>query len=74
MAVARSRELADWRVAMIAKHELLDMAAKLSLNPHVVEKDYALGWMSIPEQNWPPPRFDIGQLLGGGALSRVLRK
>ena len=30
---------------MIDKRELLDFAAKHQLNPHVVEKDYALGWM-----------------------------
>ncbi len=29
---------------MIGKRELLDIAATLRLNPHVVEKDYALGW------------------------------
>jgi predicted nucleotidyltransferase component of viral defense system len=29
---------------MIPKRELLDIAAAVSLNPHVVEKDYALGW------------------------------
>ena len=30
---------------MIDKREILDAAARYSLNPHVVEKDYALGWM-----------------------------
>lgn len=30
---------------MIDRRELLDMATKMSLQPHVVEKDYALGWM-----------------------------
>lgn len=29
---------------MITKREILDAASKLNLNPHVVEKDYALGW------------------------------
>ena len=29
---------------MIGKRELLDIACTLSLHPHVVEKDYALGW------------------------------
>ena len=29
---------------MISKREILDTAGKLNLNPHVVEKDYALGW------------------------------
>lgn len=29
---------------MISKREILDIAAKLNLNPHVAEKDYALGW------------------------------
>ena len=29
---------------MIDKREILDIAATAGLNPHVVEKDYALGW------------------------------
>jgi predicted nucleotidyltransferase component of viral defense system len=29
---------------MISKRELLEIVAALRLNPHVVEKDYALGW------------------------------
>jgi predicted nucleotidyltransferase component of viral defense system len=29
---------------MIGKREILDIAATVGLNPHVVEKDYALGW------------------------------
>ncbi len=29
---------------MIGKREILDAATKLNLNPHVVEKDYAIGW------------------------------
>jgi predicted nucleotidyltransferase component of viral defense system len=29
---------------MIGKREILDTAARVGLNPHVVEKDYALGW------------------------------
>lgn len=30
---------------MIDKREILDMATRMSLTPHVVEKDYVLGWM-----------------------------
>jgi predicted nucleotidyltransferase component of viral defense system len=30
---------------MIQRREILDMATRMSLNPHVVEKDYVLGWM-----------------------------
>ena len=30
---------------MIDKREILDLAAQTSLNPHVIEKDYVLGWM-----------------------------
>jgi predicted nucleotidyltransferase component of viral defense system len=30
---------------LIEKREILDAAARYSLNAHVVEKDYALGWM-----------------------------
>lgn len=30
---------------MIERREILDMATRISLTPHVVEKDYVLGWM-----------------------------
>lgn len=30
---------------MIDKREILDLAAQTSLTPHVIEKDYVLGWM-----------------------------
>ncbi len=30
---------------MITKREILDAASNLNLNPHVAEKDYALGWV-----------------------------
>jgi predicted nucleotidyltransferase component of viral defense system len=30
---------------LIDKREILDLAEQTSLNPHVIEKDYALGWM-----------------------------
>ena len=30
---------------MIDKREILDEADSLGLNPHVVEKDYVLGWL-----------------------------
>ncbi len=29
---------------MISKREILDVAGVTKLNPHVVEKDYVLGW------------------------------
>ncbi len=29
---------------MIGKREVLDMAVSTGLNPHIIEKDYALGW------------------------------
>ncbi len=30
---------------MIDKREIINLAAQMSLTPHVVEKDYVLGWM-----------------------------
>jgi predicted nucleotidyltransferase component of viral defense system len=29
---------------MISKQEILQLAAQLNLHPHVIEKDYVLGW------------------------------
>lgn len=44
MAAARARVVAQRESSVITKREILDSATKLNLNPHVVEKDYALGW------------------------------
>jgi hypothetical protein len=30
---------------MIDKREIINAAATLRLNPHIVEKDYVLGWI-----------------------------
>jgi hypothetical protein len=30
---------------LIDKREILDLSAQTSLTPHVIEKDYVLGWM-----------------------------
>jgi hypothetical protein len=30
---------------VIDRREILDLAAQTTLTPHVVEKDYVLGWM-----------------------------
>lgn len=30
---------------MIGKPEIIRIAGQVNLNPHVVEKDYALGWL-----------------------------
>ena len=30
---------------MIDKREIIDIATATGLNPHVIEKDYVLGWM-----------------------------
>jgi len=30
---------------MIGKPEIIRIAGQLNLNPHIVEKDYALGWL-----------------------------
>jgi predicted nucleotidyltransferase component of viral defense system len=30
---------------VIGKAEIIRIAGQLNLNPHVVEKDYALGWL-----------------------------
>ena len=37
---------------MIGKREILDAAARVSLIPHVVEKDYVLGWMFAEIGEW----------------------
>lgn len=38
---------------MISKQELLQIASQLNLGPHIVEKDYALGWILAGINNHP---------------------
>lgn len=45
MADVDSRALEGKDAGMIERREILDMATRMSLTPHVVEKDYVLGWM-----------------------------
>jgi hypothetical protein len=44
---------------MIPKREILEVATKTNLQPHVVEKDYVLGWLlaGMVEQNVMVPFF-----------------
>lgn len=54
---------------MIDRRELLDMATKMSLQPHVVEKDYALGWM-LAGINAHPAIRDRWVFKGGTCLKK----
>jgi hypothetical protein len=45
MAAHRSVILGIWSHWLIDKREILDLAVQTSLTPHVIEKDYVLGWM-----------------------------
>ena len=45
MAAARAGALGSRGNSVIDKREILAMAQQTSLTPHVVEKDYVLGWM-----------------------------
>ncbi|MCY4152024.1 MAG: nucleotidyl transferase AbiEii/AbiGii toxin family protein [Aestuariivita sp.] len=45
MAAPRAGALGSREHAMIDKREILTIAQQTSLTPHVVEKDYVLGWM-----------------------------
>lgn len=54
---------------MIDRREILDTASRLSLNPHIVEKDYVLGWMLAGISRHP----DIGEswvFKGGTCLKK----
>lgn len=54
---------------MIDRREILDMATQMSLNPHVVEKDYVLGWMLAGISNHPDLR-DNWVFKGGTCLKK----
>jgi predicted nucleotidyltransferase component of viral defense system len=45
MEAPAARNVGEGGRAMIDRREILDAAAQTSLTPHVVEKDYVLGWM-----------------------------
>src|ERR1700716_3620357 len=45
MATLHSSLMGAGRCCLIDRREILDFAAQTSLNPHVIEKDYVLGWM-----------------------------
>lgn len=45
MEAPAARNLGERVRTMIDRREILDAAAQTSLTPHVVEKDYVLGWM-----------------------------
>lgn len=45
MATHGAAVLVARRYGLIDRREILDVAAQTSLNPHVIEKDYVLGWM-----------------------------
>lgn len=54
---------------MIDRREILDMATQMSLNPHVVEKDYVLGWMLAGISNHPA-LHDSWVFKGGTCLKK----
>src|SRR6266550_4048388 len=45
MATLDSTNVGSRRHGMIDKREILDAATTFGLNPHVIEKDYVLGWL-----------------------------
>lgn len=54
---------------MIDRREILDTATRMSLTPHVVEKDYALGWMLAGIDNHPVLR-ETWLFKGGTCLKK----
>ncbi|MFZ5834985.1 MAG: nucleotidyl transferase AbiEii/AbiGii toxin family protein [Pseudomonadota bacterium] len=54
---------------MIDKREILDMATRMSLTPHVVEKDYVLGWI-LAGINANPAIRDTWVFKGGTCLKK----
>lgn len=39
---------------MIGKAEIIRVGGQFNLNPHVVEKDYARGWLALFREDWLP--------------------
>jgi predicted nucleotidyltransferase component of viral defense system len=53
---------------MIDRCEIIDIATQVSLTPHVVEKDYVLGWFLAGISN--PPELQESWIFKGGHVSR----
>jgi predicted nucleotidyltransferase component of viral defense system len=45
LALASAQKLDREGAPMIGKPEIIRIAGQINLNPHMVEKDYALGWL-----------------------------
>ena len=56
---------------MIDRREILETATRMSLRPHVVEKDYVLGWM-LAGIGAHPALSDNWLFKGGTCLNKVL--
>lgn len=54
---------------MISRQELLDLAREFGLQPHIVEKDYALGWLLAGFGQHPDTR-DTWLFKGGTCLKK----
>ena len=54
---------------MISRQELLDLSREFGLQPHVVEKDYALGWLLAAIGHHPATR-DTWLFKGGTCLKK----
>jgi predicted nucleotidyltransferase component of viral defense system len=59
-----------WGPAMIARAEVMELAARLSLRPDIVEKDYVLGWLLAGIGQHPDLR-DTWVFKGGTCLKKI---
>lgn len=54
---------------MIPKHEIIELATQANLTPHVIEKDYVLGWLLAGIHQHPALR-DNWVFKGGTCLKK----
>lgn len=54
---------------MIPKHELIELATQSNLQPHVIEKDYVLGWL-LAGIGQHPALYDMWIFKGGTCLKK----
>ena len=69
MAPPGPGKLDERRRSLIGRREILDQATRLGLNPHVIEKDYVLGWV-LAGINQHPALAESWVFKGGTCLKK----
>ena len=56
---------------MIDRQEIMDFARELELDPNIIEKDYALGWLLVGISNHPQLKSSWVFKGGTGSITKA---